>query len=59
MTQPNGEVHPTAARFPMLPDDELRELADDIRDALAYARNLHDTAAHGAPQLYDHERQGL
>lgn len=31
MTQPNGEVHPTAARFPMLPDDELRELADDIK----------------------------
>lgn len=30
-----------------------------VRDALAYARNLHDTAAHGAPQLYDHERQGL
>jgi len=25
-----GEIHPAAALFPMLPDDELRELADDI-----------------------------
>jgi len=26
-----GEVHPFAARFPMLPDDELEELCADIR----------------------------
>jgi len=25
-----GEIHPAAALFPLLPDDELRELADDI-----------------------------
>jgi hypothetical protein len=29
--QPTGEVHPVAALFPMLPDDELRELADSIK----------------------------
>lgn len=28
---PTGEVHPVAALFPMLPEDELQELADDIR----------------------------
>lgn len=28
---PTGEVHPVANLFPMLPDDELQELADDIR----------------------------
>jgi ParB-like chromosome segregation protein Spo0J len=28
---PTGEVHPVADLFPMLPDDELQELADDIR----------------------------
>lgn len=27
---PTGEVHPVAELFPMLPDDELRELADSI-----------------------------
>jgi len=27
---PTGDVHPVAALFPMLPDDELQELADDI-----------------------------
>jgi len=26
-----GEIHPAAALFPMLPDDELRELAEDIK----------------------------
>ena len=28
---PNGDVHPVAAFFPMLPDDELQALAEDIR----------------------------
>lgn len=28
--KPNGLVHPAADRFPMLPADELRSLADDI-----------------------------
>ena len=28
---PSGEIHPIAARFPLLADDELGELAADIR----------------------------
>jgi hypothetical protein len=29
--KPSGKVHPVAALFPMLSDDELNELADDIK----------------------------
>lgn len=32
MTEFTGEVHPFADRFPMLTDEELSDLADDIRD---------------------------
>lgn len=40
---PNGRVHPAADLFPMLPDEELAELADDIRaNGLREAIKLQD-----------------
>lgn len=44
--QPSGQVHPAAAIFPMLPDDELAELADDIKaNGLIHPIVLDETGA--------------